>query len=366
MMYLTRSGTRSRRGPIGGRLKALPRLRGGAQGFVLAAVLWLLAGLTVVAALASQYAVDAANSAHLLRMKAQAESDFLSSRSRVLYLLAATAVHVNGRVGAQTPLAVDDRLYGAQGASLVQVQDARGLINLNRMQPDVAQRFLANCGVPGKDIAPLLDKLLDYTDSDDLTRLQGAEAPAYREAGRAGPANALLTDVQELWQVLDWESVRPAWQAKGCDRAVTVLSDGGLNLNTAPLPVMLANGVSQAFAQAVVNQRARVAGADSLAQSYSDFNESADFFARTTLLIPGQIYRVTHHGALDAQLGRYSLEYWVVLRTRSPAEPWWVSSPTRSLSSSALMQATAPLPPFNSALDNATPNEPAIASPFFR
>ncbi len=348
------------------KLKRAARLRHGARGFVLAAVLWLLAGLTVAAALASQYALDVSSNAQLLRMKAQAESDFLSSRARVLYTLAATAVHVNGRVGAQTPLAVDDRLYAAQGESLVQIQDARGLLNLNRLQPDVAQRFLAHCGVPTKAVTALLDKLLDYTDADDLSRLQGGEAAAYRDAGRIGPSNAALTDVQELWQVLDWDNIRPAWQAKGCDRAVTVLSDGSLNLHTAPLPVLMAHGVTEAFAQALVNQRTRVAGADSLAQSYSDFNESADFFARTTLLVPGQIYRVTHHGALDGQWGRYSLEYWVVLRTRSPTEPWWVSAPTRSLLSPVPMQASAPLPPFTSVLDNTTANEPAITSPFFR
>ena len=45
-------------------------------------------------------------------------------------------------------------------------------------------RFLVAQGVPERDVAPLLDKLADYNDLDNLHRLNGAEADRLR-GGRA-------------------------------------------------------------------------------------------------------------------------------------------------------------------------------------
>jgi general secretion pathway protein K len=302
-----------------------------AQGFVLATVLWLLAGLTVAAALAGQYAVDAAQSGYLLRQKANAEQEFLSSKARLLYLLATTAARVDGRAGADAMLIVDDRSYTAEGGSEVQVQDARGLVNLNRVQPENGVRLLTACGVEAKAAAGLMDKLLDYTDADDLSRLEGAELAAYRQNGLPGPRNLPLAETHELWQVLGWPAVRSVWQERGCNKAITVISSGGFNMRTAPLPALLANGLSEPFARELIAQRSRPTGADSLAESFSRNDESSNPFNRITAVFPGEIYRVTHLGAPDSNQMRYSLEYWVDLKTGKPEGPWSVSYSTRSL-----------------------------------
>ncbi len=350
----------------------------GAQGFVLATVLWLLAGLTVAAALASQYVLDAAQNAQLLRTKAQTEQDFLSSRSRVLYVLATTAPGPNGKVGADRALRLDDRPYEGEGKTRVQVQDARGLVNLNRLSQENGTRLLQACGIDTKTASGLLDKLADYIDEDDLSHLEGAESAAYKDAGKPAPRNAPLVETQELWQVLGWPGVRAAWQAQGCDRAVAVLSEGGFNLRTAPLPALLANGISLAYAQELVAQRQRPEAEDSLAQSFADNDESSNPFARASVLLPGQIYRVTHTGVPDSGQQQYSLEYWVILRSGRPLGPWYMVSPARTLASaknpvvnqSSDISAAASWPLFprftNLPSNQNVPNESASNLSFFR
>lgn len=328
--------------------------RSGSQGFVLATVLWLLAGLTVAAALASQYVLDAAQNAQLLRTKAQTEQDFLSSRSRALYVLASTMPSPQGLVGADRALRLDDRPYQGEGKTQVQVQDARGLVNLNRLSMENGLRLLQACGVDAKLATGLLDKLADYTDEDDLTRLEGAESSAYKDAGKLLPRNAPLAETQELWQVLGWAAVRAEWRSNGCDRAVSVLSEGGFNLRTAPLPAMLANGISLAYAQELVAQRLRPEAEDSLAQSFADNDESANPFARISILMPGQIYRVTHTGVPGAGQEQYSLEYWVILRSGRPQGPWYIASPARALAKAKI-----------SAADKPSDNSPAVSWPLF-
>ncbi len=116
------------------------------------------------------------------------------------------------------------------------------------------QRLLAQQGLATK----LLQPLLDWLDTDDTPRFpDGAEdatylraTPAYRTADRP------MTDASELLQVHGWSTA--AWQQVA--PYVTALpAAAGLNVNTAPAPVLraLAPGLDEGAAQSLVALRGK-------------------------------------------------------------------------------------------------------------
>lgn len=69
------------------------------------------------------------------------------------------------------------------GSVRVSIQDEGGKIDLNRARDGLLKGlFLAN-GVAEEDAAALVDAIVDWRDSDDLKRLNGAEDSDYRNAG---------------------------------------------------------------------------------------------------------------------------------------------------------------------------------------
>ena len=351
-----------------------------ARGFILVSVLWLLAGLTVVAGLVSRYGVTAAERAQLVRLRSSAEIAMASTRSDVLLLLAATRATTFGLSGASGPLYVDNRVYTGRGSTLVRIQDARGLIDLNRSSDEVLERLFTVCGAPVDQAASLVARLRDYTDADDLIRLNGAERDAYAAAGKPAPRNAPLQEAYELWQVLGMAAIRPEWVLRGCNDAVTVEADGLINIRTAPYRALLAAGYEESIARAL-SSPTREEEAYRTAQSLQSFDRSANPFAGTFSTFAGRTFRVQH---FDPQAG-LQLEYWVVLNTGLPDKPWllkgesvvslpqalrllWVpAAPADATASSPLAPAvpsSSPLPQFNSRPPKETDSAPQISLPF--
>jgi hypothetical protein len=68
-----------------------------------------------------------------------------------------------------------------------------------------------------------------------LTRLNGAEAPQYADAGREPPANAPLRTPWEVRRILDWDKVeRVVREDSGWERLTSTAVFTGFNVNTAP------------------------------------------------------------------------------------------------------------------------------------
>jgi hypothetical protein len=88
------------------------------QGFALAAVLWLLAGLTILAAMISQSNQILAERQAKLKQRADAEQAFLSSRSEALFWISTSRATKDGFGWPGTYLQVDGRGYA--GAEKVQ------------------------------------------------------------------------------------------------------------------------------------------------------------------------------------------------------------------------------------------------------
>lgn len=88
---------------------------------------------------------------------------------------------------------------------VVSIQDDAGLFDLNSINELVISRYLQALGVAEQDTRKLAGALADYIDRDDLRRLNGAEAPEYRQAGLPPPANAPLRESAEVWNVMGWK-----------------------------------------------------------------------------------------------------------------------------------------------------------------
>lgn len=116
------------------------------------------------------------------------------------------------------------------------------------------QRLLAQQGLATK----LLQPLLDWLDADDTPRFpDGAEdatylraTPAYRTADRP------MADASELLQVHGWSAA--AWQ-RVAPYVTALPAAAGLNVNTAPAPVLqaLAPGLDEGAAQSLVALRGK-------------------------------------------------------------------------------------------------------------
>ena len=136
----------------------------------------------------------------------------------------------------------------------VMVTDERGKVNINTAgELELMQLFLAN-GLEEDQAEALAAAVLDWIDSDELPRPNGAELSEYEAAGyQVGPGNRSFVMVEELLQVLGlpWElfqKIQPG---------LTVWTDGGLpNPAYAPVEALLAlPDMTQELAEEFVQER---------------------------------------------------------------------------------------------------------------
>lgn len=90
-----------------------------------------------------------------------------------------------------------------QGVAQISVIDAAGKIDLNNGKRELLVGLLESAGVAADEAVALVDKIEDFRDADDATRLNGAEDDDYEAAGLlAGAKDAPFERVDELMQVL--------------------------------------------------------------------------------------------------------------------------------------------------------------------
>ncbi len=101
----------------------------------------------------------------------------------------------------------------------------------NPQRLEILRKYLEVKGVELNEREHMIDCLLDYVDSNDLPRLNGAEASATYQ-----PKNALLQRIEELKEVKGWEDFtsRPDWDAD-----LTLYSTGPVDLAWASRDVLL-------------------------------------------------------------------------------------------------------------------------------
>jgi general secretion pathway protein K len=111
----------------------------------------------------------------------------------------------------QTRLVPDGRPYTMQYEDVaieVQVTDERGKIDINATDEATFVNLLTANGMDQDGAELLAAAIKDWSDPDEIERANGAELPAYQDAGLdVGPANRNFIMVDELLQVIGmpWE-----------------------------------------------------------------------------------------------------------------------------------------------------------------
>jgi general secretion pathway protein K len=226
------------------------------RGFILVMTMWVLAAI----AIAASYFAERVQTSLQLATARQSMNDgqiaLSDARADLLFRLATTPLTPYGLGNPPIAVALDSRPYRA-GDTVVQLQDARGLFNLNVFGDEQMQRFLATLGVPAEQRAGLIDTLRDYTDADDLRRLNGAESSQYKERGLPPPTNAMLMSPIELRNIIGWRDTPMLWQkSTQLLDLVNTDTESGINPNTAPWQVLTAlPGVTKDIAKAIIDRR---------------------------------------------------------------------------------------------------------------
>lgn len=135
----------------------------------------------------------------------------------------------------------------------VEIEDAYARLPLNGASEDQVRRLLIALRVDARRADRLVQAIADWRDRDQFRRLNGAEREDYLRAGRPllpddGPFASVAT-LRYVAGVDDslYERVAPY---------VTVVGDGGVNLNTAPRPVLLAMpGITEEAAARLMSER---------------------------------------------------------------------------------------------------------------
>lgn len=327
------------------------------SGFALAAVLWLLAGLTVIVAAISDVAQTSAERVAQLRERVDFMQSAYSTRGHVLYWLSGTGTGVNSFNDGVQGVRADGTQYTATAGSTVGVQDIGGLIALNAPNRPVLAKLLADCGVDRVDVDSLLDALEDYIDPDDFPRVNGAENELYAAKSMPPPRNAPLLSVQELWSVYGWAAQRPTLTSHGCTESLTAESSIGrmLNLATATRQALQAGGVPDQLLDTAISRRSDPAALLSSLGILSDsLGRENPFGANATAPVQRTV-RVTHR-QVD---GQWQLDYTLRLTPELEGRPWQIVEPHLH----STMPVVAATPSRSASTPAAEPAAPALPWP---
>lgn len=215
------------------------------RGVALLLVLWLLAGLAMLAASLAGSSRVGVRSANLARSLAVAESLGDAAINLTMAELASSAAGRGAATGRE--LTIDGK-----GVS-VSVVPLNGFININTAEEPLLEALLQTAGqlAPGA-AKSLAQRILDWRDPDASARPQGAEDPAYAAAGVAFRTRGTRFEaIDDLMQVLGmtyevFDKIRPLVVAGGTFSRVNPMA--------APLPVLVvlasgnASGAERFFA----------------------------------------------------------------------------------------------------------------------
>lgn len=240
------------------------------NGFILVATLWVLAAMTVAAGFFSLWVQHGVEIARQAQLSAQAEIDLYGTRETLLYLLTTQGAGVNGIALPQSGvneqihnvyqathlLRLDDTAYQGLGDTGFALQDENGLLEINYFYPPHLRRFLGLSGIDSGQRDPLIAKLSDYTDVDDLHRINGAESYHYKKAGRLPPTNRRLRTNLEVKRIIGWDEQESLWRNGDWEHFTTVAGVTMININTAPERVLLAvYGITRPLAKKIIAKR---------------------------------------------------------------------------------------------------------------
>lgn len=311
------------------------------RGFALPAVLAVTAIVTLVFLVAILALDSLAQQTRRAVETSRFETQALSLEAHAAYVAAVGAPTADALLAPDLDLDLDRRadarlkLDGtpystpATPSLRLSLQDEAGMINLDNLPRPAIARLLAALGAPIDRRVALVDRFSDYIDVDDLARVDGAEAPAYRDRGLPPPPNAPLRTIDQALGVLGWKTAVPRerWRALRDDLTADPASTA-INVNTAtPGALQVMYGLNDDQIAAVLDRRrsAPFAGLEDLGRTAG-------------LRLSGDAERVygfpNGRFALKIIAPGEGLDYRVriVLTPRDRERPVWIEEPALSLS----------------------------------
>lgn len=166
------------------------------QGFVLVAALVAMAIFSAVA-----IAMLSAERGNLAGVAAERQQARLAAAADAGLVLA--AAHLADRGLGSAPWRIDGRDYRERLGEVsltIRIEDERGKIRLNELSDAQARLMFEGAGAQGRRVDELTDAFLDWIDTDDDVRSNGAEAADYARLGYR-PRNGAMRTVGELAMV---------------------------------------------------------------------------------------------------------------------------------------------------------------------
>jgi hypothetical protein len=275
-----------------------------AHGFVLPLTLWIIAAVGLGMAAVNAWVSAAMENSRILQHRALSDLAVANLRNELIFLLATRPLTYRGlEIGANLKrpdrfdfqavmaatydsteaLAFNGRPYVVESdpGYVIQLQDARGLVNLNTITAPYLRRFLSQFNVPETYRDRLIDTLADWIDEDNLTNESGAERDAYVRIGRIPPSNAPMLSPLEAQSILSWDAVPQLWQADRRSPLLTTCAVAAFNPNTAPEPVLMAYviGLTRENLAEVVRRRAE-----------KPFRNQSEFAVASGVITPNEAF----------------------------------------------------------------------------
>jgi len=309
------------------------------SGFVLLAVLALLVVLSLLAAGVATTASRAVEQMAMDQERFQSELDRFSTRETLLTMLATQRRTLAGlRLEYVNPSAasegidentddwlpvgnevrLDGRAYIGIGNTHFAIVDDRSRISVNWAPPLIRHALYARLGALPEQWGRLDDIRLDYQDSDDLRRIDGAESDEYERLGLPPPANRPLTSPLELRRLPVWKTLLEGLSDTDILQMISVTRELSINLNTAPTPVLtLLPGVGPENANRLVALR-EAAPLTSLMNAQQDFglaqalDEHLNLYANSA----GDLI------LWDRRFGTRQVVHWTLSTLGNTGKPW--------------------------------------------
>ena len=222
------------------------------RGFVLPVTVMLLALISAGVVLMAHRTDQLRQLVTASNEEQAAEAAVQAALAQAQYL-AATMFRRGSRLG---DIELDGRYYRGAGGAYVSYQDAGGLFNLKGASEIELTRLLTALGIKDDKAAVLTDTLLDYTDADNLVRVNGAEEADYAAAKMPPPRNAPLLMANELQRIYGWRDLEPAMMRSVLDN-VYVGPTSVVNRYTVRMPALAAiTGADEPAIRDLLQQRA--------------------------------------------------------------------------------------------------------------
>lgn len=246
------------------------------QGFILAAVLWAVAIIFIIAGIFHHYVQEKIKIGMQAKSHLQQQLDLQSTKQTLFYVLSTSRLTRAGMTLSRQSIfeyidieegtlnidpvgdemLLDGTSYLGLGGSAFYVQDLMGLVALNAPDNYDLQRLMVNQEPNAQVNQQLLTALQDYIDANDTLSLAGAEKYEYERVGLMPPTNDYLRSEIELQRVYGWApwlDLNPQfkWQ-----EWLSVRRYSMINPNSMPKSLMQAYfGVTEEVATQLTNER---------------------------------------------------------------------------------------------------------------